>query len=303
MKEKFIDKSIRIYMNKYDYSLVEYVDSKTKVKIICQIHGIFEKTPANHIRNKNRQGCQKCSVKIRSEIIKKPINDFIKNSIEIHGDKYDYSLVEYNNMHDKVNIICKIHGIFEQRPCNHIYSKNGCPLCVNNNIKLTTDDFIKKAKKIHGDKYDYSLVKYENNKKNVKIKIENMVYEQSPSSHLKGFDISGFENISKGETIISKILDSNNIKYYRQKTYSDFKFKNKLRFDFYLPEHNTCIEYDGIQHFEPINFFGGLKSLKHNQKIDKLKNEYCKNNNIKLLRIKYNQNIEDKIKELVFDKR
>ena len=130
-----------------------------------------------------------------------------------------------------------------------------------------------------------------------------MVYEQSPSSHLKGFDISGFENISKGETIISKILDSNNIKYYRQKTYSDFKFKNKLRFDFYLPEHNTCIEYDGIQHFEPINFFGGLKSLKHNQKIDKLKNEYCKNNNIKLLRIKYNQNIEDKIKELVFDKR
>ena len=97
MKEKFIDKSIRIYMNKYDYSLVEYVDSKTKVKIICPIHGIFEKTPANHIRNKNRQGCQKCSVKIRSEIIKKPINDFIKNSIEIHGDKYDYSLVEYEN--------------------------------------------------------------------------------------------------------------------------------------------------------------------------------------------------------------
>ena len=74
-----------------------------------------------------------------------------------------------------------------------------------------------------------------------------------------------------------------------QYSFIDCKNNIALRFDFYLPEHNTCIEYDGIQHFKPIKFFNGkaglLKTIKH----DQIKNRYCQNNNINLIRIKYNQ--------------
>jgi len=299
MKDKFIEKSNIIYGSTYDYSLVEYVSSKIKVKIICKEHGIFEKTPANHIRKNKHQGCPKCSLKVRSKKVKKPIDEFIKNAVQIHGDKYDYSLVEYNNTHEKVKIICKIHGIFEQKPCNHIHSRNGCYLCSNKNIKIGTKEFIRRSMNIHGDKYDYSLVEYKNNKTPVKIKIDNCVYYQSPSSHLKGIDISGFhEQKSKGEERISKILDEFEIQYNRQKSFNGCKNKYILHFDFYLPDYNICIEYDGIQHFEPIEFFGGKETLEYNKKIDSIKNEYCKINNILLIRIKYDEDIYEKIYEI-----
>ena len=152
---------------------------------------------------------------------------------------------------------------------------------------------------IHGDKYDYSLVEYKNNKTPVKIKIDDCIYYQSPSSHLKGIDISGFyRQKSKGEERISKILDEFEIKYNRQKSFNGCKNKYILHFDFYLPDYNICIEYDGIQHFDPIEFFGGKETLEYNKKIDSIKNEYCKINNILLVRIKYDEDVYEKIYEI-----
>ena len=124
MKKKtiteFIENSKKVHGDKYDYSLVEYKNNKTKVKIICQIHGIFEQTPSQHILLK--QSCRYCMIDSYKS------KHFIEKSKKIHGDKYDYSLVEYKNNKTKVKIICQIHGIFEQRPDNHIHSK-GCYLC------------------------------------------------------------------------------------------------------------------------------------------------------------------------------
>lgn len=97
---------------------------------------------------------------------------------------------------------------------------------------------------------------------------------------------------SKGEKQISEILEKLNIKFKREYKFDNCKNINVLSFDFYLPDYNFCIEYDGKQHYEPNDFFGGINSfekIKHN---DKIKNEYCKNNNIHLIRIRYDDDID-----------
>ena len=133
-----------------------------KVRIICPIHGEFEITPDRHLHSKT--GCPLCGLKQGTK------ETFIEKAKEIHGDKYDYSLVEYKDNKTKVKIICSKHGLFYKSPNEHIYGKAGCPVCsqekqneIKHSIfKKSLEDFIKEAKQVHGDKYDYSLVKYYN---------------------------------------------------------------------------------------------------------------------------------------------
>lgn len=165
----------------------------------------------------------------------KTTDQFIDDSVIIHGNKYDYSLVEYKNISIKVKIICKEHGIFEQTPSKHINSKQGCPFC----------------------------------------------------------------NESKGENEIKMFLQNNNILFERQKTFNNCKNIKKLKFDFYLPKYNTCIEYDGEQHFNSIKYFGGDYRLKYIKINDRIKDKFCIENNIKLIRISYNQDINYMLKHSI----
>ena len=177
----FIEKSSAIHNNKYDYSLVNYVNNKTKVKIICKDHGIFEQIPNNHLSGSI---CRKCSYEKNAKNSKKSLNDFIINSNDIHHNKYDYSLVDYINNKTKVKIICKNHGIFEQRPDCHLHQ--GCPKCTGN-VKLTNIEFISLSNKKHQNKYDYSLTDYRNNRTKVKIICKKHgIFEQRPKDHMKG---------------------------------------------------------------------------------------------------------------------
>jgi len=229
---------------------------------------------------------------------------FIEKAMKKHGDKYDYSLSVYNGGKSKIKIICPIHGLFTQEVRVHINNGSGCPKCANTIIakKISMDKkhFLNKSKKIHNNKYDYSLVEYKNAKQNIKIicKIHG-IFEQTPNKHLQGQGCP-ICKVSRGEKEIRQILNNNNIKYKRQQVFDDCKNIRKLQFDFYLPEYNTCIEYDGEQHYKSIEYFGGVKSFKLRQKRDMIKNDYCKNNNIKLLRIKYDENIENKLTEYGF---
>jgi len=279
--EVFIKKGKKIHYDKYDYSLVEYIDCNTKIKIICPIHGIFEQRPSSHLRG---DGCSKCSNNFSSK------DEFIIKSTNIHNNKYNYSLVEYINNKTKVKIICPIHGIFEQRPDNHLGLKQNCPKCGNNSVSLKNgsdkDTFINKSIIIHGKKYNYDQVNYKNNITKIKIVCEKHgIFEQTPNHHLRGQGCPICSE-SKGEKIIRTFLLKNNIIFITQKIFEDCKFKNFLPFDFYLPEINSCIEFDGEQHFKPINFFGGLKSFEELKIKDKIKNNYCQKNNIKLIRLK-----------------
>ena len=265
--------------------------SLIKVKIICKKHGIFDQTPNIHLSCKC--GCPKCKGGV-----KYTFNDFIKKSKEIHNDKYNYSLVNYVNSQTKIKIICEIHGVFEQKANDHL-NGNGCPKCYGN-IKPTTEKFIKKAREIHNDKYDYSLVNYINNR--IKIKIickKHGLFEQRPDAHINQKQGCPICKESWGEKEIRNILKQNNINFESQKTFEKCVNKSLLPFDFYLPKYNLCIEYDGIQHFKPIDFFGGKKSLKETQKKDKIKTDYCKENNIELIRISYEDDISTIITSLV----
>lgn len=294
-KDIFIDRSISIHNNKYDYKLVDYVNINTKVKIICPTHGVFEQTPKKHLKG---QGCGKCKG------FKKSTYDIVKEFTNIHGDKYIYSKVYYKGAKSKVIVICKEHGEFKITPNDHL-NGIGCKKCgiKIRNIKntLTTQDFIEKANKIHKNKYDYSLVEYKNTHVKVKIicKIHG-IFEQTPHSHLRGNGCQ-FCKESKSENIISDILKTKNINFIRQKSFDDCKgLKNKLLFDFYLPDYNICIEYDGIHHFKPIEYFGGVTTYLKTVECDKIKNEYCKNKGIRLIRIKYDQDILNILNENLF---
>jgi very-short-patch-repair endonuclease len=289
---KFIEKSKLKHGNLYNYNLVDYINAHKKVKIICEKHGSFEQRPNDHL---NGSGCSLCNGGVRLDT-----KQFIIKSKEIHGNRYDYSLSKYKTSYDKIKIICKEHGIFNQKSNGHLNGK-GCPFC-NGGVKLTKNIFIKKSKQIHGNTYDYSLVDYINTKTKVKIICkEHGVFTQLPYQHLSNNGCPICKE-SKGEKEIRNILNINNIIYKTQKRFENCKDKLPLPFDFYLPNYNLCIEYDGKQHFESINFFGGNKSFILQQKRDKIKNIYCKENNIKLLRIKYDENINEKLNKSLIEK-
>lgn len=282
--ETFIKQANKVHGDKYDYSLVNYTGANTPVKIICPRHGIFEQSPYHH---KNGVGCPVCGNAVRSTT-----EDFIRRAKEIHGDKYDYSLVDYKNNRTPVKIICPKHGVFEQAPMNHINRHYNCPSC-SPNKKSNTKEFIDKAKLKHGDKYDYSEVIYKDWKTNVTIICsKHGSFLQSPNNHLHGQGCPVCSE-SQGEKVITKFLTEHEIKFEPQKTFCDCKDKRCLAFDFYVMDRNLCIEFDGGQHFFPVAYWGGEEGLEAIQHRDQLKNEYCQQKNITLLRIKYTDNIVD----------
>lgn len=123
--EEFIEKARAIHGDKYDYSKVEYVDTRTDVVIVCPIHGEFPQKPVDHISRK--RGCPQCGVEKSTEAKRKTVEEFIKEAKATHGDYYDYSKVEYVNTNTDVVIICPVHGEFTQIPSNHL--KHGCRKC------------------------------------------------------------------------------------------------------------------------------------------------------------------------------
>ena len=222
--------------------------------------------------------------------------EFIDKAKFIHNNKFDYSLVEYTNNKNKIKIICPEHGIFEQEGCSHLKG-NGCKKCFGRG--LTNEEYINKVKKIHNNKYDYSQTDYKGVFKKIKIICpEHGIFEQMSDKHLKGNGCPICRN-SKGEKEIMKYFIENGVSFIHQKKFKECKDIKELPFDFYLPDINTCIEYDGRQHFEVIDRWGGLLGLIDQQKKDKIKTEYCETNNIKLFRISYKDNIKNKLNEII----
>lgn len=284
--DEFVKKSIEKHKDKYDYSLCKYINNRTPVEIICKIHGKFLVYPGNHLKGIN---CEKCSIQKRAINQRLTFNDFFEISKKMHNNFYDYSKVVLVDSKTKVEIICPIHNVFTQRPGNHMAGV-GCPKCsINKNskkLKSTLNNFLIKAKKVHGNLYDYSSAIFDGCKKKVKIKCKKHGYFlQTPHNHITSKQGCPKCKCSKGEREIIKYLESINLNYEYQKRFHDCKHKRYLVFDFYIPQKNICIEYDGEQHFKSIPYFGGQKALKHIKKRDKIKNKYCEINNIVLIRI------------------
>ena len=292
--EEFINKAKLVHGDKYDYSLVNYITSKMSVKIICPIHGEFEQKPNYHL---SKCGCNKCGIETINIKLKINTQELINKFNLIHNFKYDYSLIKFNNLHDKIKIICPEHGEFNQIAHNHLIGK-GCSICTGMDRNLTTNKIIKTFNKKHKNKYDYSLVNFITTNTKVKILCSiHGVFDQTPAAHSKGQGCP-ICNESKGEKEIKELLNSKNIRFLPQHRFPDCRYKRQLPFDFYLPEYNICIEFNGLQHYKPIDYFGGEKTFKILTKRDKIKMEYCLNNNIPLMIIKYNDNISLKLSDI-----
>jgi hypothetical protein len=270
----FINRSNIVHNNKYDYSLVEYVNTKTKVKIVCSEHGIFEQTPSSHL---NGNGCYKCSIVNRSIKCKDTISEFINKANIVHNNKYDYSLVEYDNSKLKIKIVCPMHGIFEQLPNGHLRGQ-GCSVCTGTK-KLTTDEFISKANIVHNNKYDYSLVEYINSCTKVQIICkEHGTFEQVPNGHLCGQGCPRCSHaISVQELEICNHIISSNIDCSQ----SDRTILNGKELDIYIQSHNIAIEFDGIY------WHSEVMGKSRNYHLNKTKE--CADKNIQLLHIFENE--------------
>lgn len=188
-QENFLKLAHKIHGDKYDYSKTVYTRTCDKLEIICPIHGSFWMLPYCHV-GKQHQGCPECGKVKRNNSLRSNKEEFVRKAREIHGDKYDYSKVEYVGADEKVTIICPKHGEFYQRPRIHLCGR-GCNDCGLESMaekeRMTTDQFIEKARKIHGNRYDYSKVDYKKSEEEICIICpEHGEFWMTPHWHIRG---------------------------------------------------------------------------------------------------------------------
>lgn len=294
--EEFIKKARVKHGDKYDYSKVEYVNNKTKVCIICPIHGEFLQTPNNHLTG---YGCSKCGRELAHSKTSLTTEEAIKKFIKIHGDYYDYSKVQYVNKRTPITIICPKHGEFQQTPDSHINQKAGCPICAKIKSKhkqlKTNEQFIQDAKRVHGDIYDYSQVNYQGAYIPIVIicKKHGKFY-QTPHSHLSSKAGCPYCSLKSQTKLFNKLQnDFSNEEILFEVGNKTIPWLKEQRFDIYFPKYNIAIEYNGKQHYTPIKYFGGEIEFNKTINRDNIKKEKCTLNNCTLLQIKYDYTDED----------
>jgi len=295
----FTEKSIIVHGATYDYSLVEYENNQKKVKIICSSHGEFSQTPANHLFG---SGCKQCADCKSSKALVLGLKSFSDKAKMTHGDKYNYSSVNYINTATKVKIICSSHGEFSQTPNSH-FQGNGCPRC-SGKAKYNKKKFLLRAMEVHGNRYKYTAIgKNITNRTKINIDcLKHGIFEQSIDAHINKKQGCPVCNTSKGELLIQEYLTLRKIKFFPQKTFNDCinpKTGKKLYFDFYVDELNTCIEYDGEQHEKSIAHWGGERGFTKRKELDSIKNDYCVKNDISLIRIRFDEKINLKLNNLL----
>lgn len=199
-KELFIKKANATHNGFYCYDKVNYVDSQTKVCIICPEHGEFWQTPSAHIRGNK---CPICANESRGRYKRMTLEEFVEKSNKVHNGKYIYKNTSYKNVKEKVLIICPEHGEFWQTPLAHLSGK-GCPKCAHKG--LNDEELVKEFRKVHGDKYDYSkTVLKKMNEKVIIICPEHGEFLQSPTKHLAG---QGCPKCAADKVSKEKIMDT-----------------------------------------------------------------------------------------------
>lgn len=297
-----VAKSVEKFGNYFDFSKSVWKGSREKIEIICPEHGSFWCLPYQFLKNK--YGCPKCN-----NNLKYTTEEFIELCKKSHPDyKYDYSKVIYTKSTDNITVICPKHGEFYPTASSFLAGKSNCQQCINDSYRLGTEEFIKRAKEIHGEYYDYSKVEYKNiNSKVTIVCPKHGEFEQYANAHLKGCNCPACsrENSipSKGEELIKNILDKANIKYkfqYEITTKTIARNSNIILVDFALKRNGKIyfIEYNGKQHYEYIPFFhsGGIIDFEKQQRRDKILKDLCELNKdkVELIEIRYDM-IENEV--------
>jgi hypothetical protein len=235
--KEFIERAKVVHGNRYDYSRAVYTGANNKLSIICPTHGEFTITPYHHVNRK--QGCGRCAGCYRTTT-----KEFIEKARRVHGDKYDYGSSNYVNNRTKLIVECRTHGIFNIRPDHHL-RKVGCSKCSVKGQTLTTEDFISKAKEIHGNVYNYDCVVYRSSKDEVAIGCsKHGQFMQRPNNHLNGQGCPKCPSeVSKGHQEIIDFLSSIDVEDIQV---NDRKAISPYELDICIPKFNLAIEFNGV---------------------------------------------------------
>lgn len=268
--------------------LGKYINSSTKILHRCRIDGYEWKTYPSHILR--GCGCPECA-----GLRKKTHEEYIVEVAEINPNIE--VIGKYININTKILHKCKIDGYeWEITPYCVLKMRQGCPKC-SGNIKKTQEEYIAQVAEINpnievlGDYIDYHT------KILHKCKIDNCEWYATPANVLHGTGCPKCGE-SKGERIIANWLNKNNISYESQKYFDNCKNIRSLPFDFYLSDYNICVEYQGAQHYKPIDYFGGQNAFETQVKRDNIKKEYCQKNNIILFVIPYFEDINEELTKI-----
>lgn len=226
----------------------------------------------------------------------KEVTDSFKNKLSNINPNIKV-LGKYCGINAKILCYCKVDGyIWEPTPAN-LLEGCGCPKCVGLNHK-TTQEYIDEVNSINND--IEVLGNYINARTQIlhRCKVCGAEWLADPHHILRGHGCPVC-NESHGERIIRQYLSDKNVNFMSQYTFDGCRYKKPLPFDFYLTDKNICIEFDGIQHFEPVDIFGGIDVLQEVQRNDSIKTNYCMDNNIQLLRIRYDDNIIERLDEFL----
>ena len=288
---------------------------RDRIRVMCNVCGhIWEPSGDSLLLHNSEEmaghGCPICAAKIRGvnqmntrdEIIRR-INN-IHNNIEMVG--------EYRGIHTNTEFLCLTCGTkWEAMPGNVIRSQICCPNCVIKYIKdlntVSNEEFVKKLHERNPRVIPLDEYTAAKDKMRFKCKKCNNIWSATANSALNGHSCPRC-TMSFGEIFISSILNENHVKYETQHKFADCRNINQLPFDFYLNNFNACIEYDGIQHFESVEVFGGDDALIYTKLHDQIKTDYCSTHGIKLLRVncfmdedEIKNNILSFINDLVMD--
>lgn len=277
----------------------QYIDNQTSILHKCKIDGNEWMIKPNNILH--GKGCPVCHHRKLGDMLRKTHDKYIQELLNINS--HIKVLEQYIDSKTPILHYCEIHDTLWRSSPDSVLHGGGCKEChyvkVRDKLRRSHEEYVGSLNKINPD--IEVIESYINAKTPIlhKCKIHNIIWRTQPCHILEGHGCP-LCNASYGEKQIEQWLCNHNVEYMPQKTFNDCKDQRVLPFDFYLPLYNICIEYDGEQHFRPVDFFGGEAGFKQRKLHDAIKTEYCKNNNIRLLRIPYFKNIEEELENFLF---
>lgn len=272
----------------------KYINSQTEILHECMIDGHqWLVRPGNILQGK---GCPKCHHRKLGNMLKKTHDEYVMELSEVNP--CIEVIGQYIGATTQILHRCTIHNVTWNVSPDSVLQGGGCPKChyekVGGKLRISHEEYIR-AVAIKNPNIEV-VGQYVNSKIPIlhECKIHKTTWNAQPCHILEGHGCPQCSE-SYGEKRVRQWLDCHNIEYIPQKTFTDCKNKRELPFDFYIPAYNLCIEYDGEQHFRPVDFFGGEINFQQRQHNDQIKTQYCEKNNIHLLRIPYFKNIEEEL--------
>jgi very-short-patch-repair endonuclease len=276
--------------DQFDYSNSRFAGFAKPIEVVCRRHGACTTTPQSHLANR-AGGCRKCREELVHLSRSLSTDKFIRRAKEIHGDRYDYHLVHSAGTRSRVVIVCPRHGSFRMKACRHLEGR-GCRKCAFERIgseqRLSFWDFVERVIEVHGaNQYEYELKDFVNLHSSIPIHCpRHGRFLQSVANHLKGRGCPSCIH-SLGEKRVHEVLQMLDVEFTEQARFSDCCDRQQLRFDFYVPSRRLLIEFDGRQHYETSEKWGGEEKLADIQRRDAIKDRFAAEHGYRLLRIPY----------------